>query len=190
MELDCVRSERLGTANLIAVRIDEEADFNFLGGQVARSFFSARLRWAMTSSPPSVVSSWRFSGTRHTRRGLTSRAMRSISSVAAISIASGILSLCFKSRMSRSWMCRRSSRRCATIESAPCSCAIERGVDRIRYSLFPLLAERRDMVDINSQLHAAPRALRARSTMRPASSFSFIWLGPSIMTRRSGSVPE
>ena len=77
----------------------------------------------MTSRPPSVVRSVRFSGTRQQACGRMRSAMSSICSVAAISKLSGLAIAAFRRRMSSSWMWRRSSRRCAVMPSAPASMA-------------------------------------------------------------------
>ena len=76
---------------------------------------------AATVSPPSVVRSSRFSGTRVQKSGFTSRAIRSISSVAAISRFSTPVTVSRSTRTSRSWMWRRSSRRCTVMPCAPAS---------------------------------------------------------------------
>ena len=80
---------------------------------VSRAFCPA------TSRPPSVVTSVRFSGTRHTSCGRTWRAMAIISSVAAISRFMRVCSDDRKRCTSWSWMWRRSSRRCSVMLSAP-----------------------------------------------------------------------
>ncbi len=72
-----------------------------------------------TSSPPSVVSSCLFSGTRVTRSGLISRAKLMISLAAPISRFSLVFTVSLKIRTSRSWICLLSSRRCTTIPRAP-----------------------------------------------------------------------
>ena len=76
-----------------------------------------------TSRPPSVVSSSRRSGTRHTACGFVASAIRSMSSVAAISKFSGFEISAFSRAMSSSRMWRRSSRKCAVMPSAPASIA-------------------------------------------------------------------
>ena len=73
----------------------------------------------MTSRPPSVVSSSRFSGTRVTMSGPTSIAMAMISGVAAISRLSLVFKTSLRSRTSRSCIWRLSSRKCTTMPSAP-----------------------------------------------------------------------
>ncbi len=72
-----------------------------------------------TSSPPSVVTSVRFSGTRQTSAGCTSSAIAIISAVAAISRFMRVCRAVRIARTSRSWMWRRSSRRCSVMLSAP-----------------------------------------------------------------------
>ena len=76
-----------------------------------------------TSRPPSVVSSSRRSGTRHTACGLVASEIRSMSEVAAISKFSGFEISAFSRAMSVSRMWRRSSRKCAVMPSAPASIA-------------------------------------------------------------------
>src|SRR6202167_4210312 len=71
------------------------------------------------SSPPSVVSSLRRSGTRQAACGLCRSAISSIGSVAAISRLSGTVSSRARRAMSSSEMWRRSSRRWAVMPSAP-----------------------------------------------------------------------
>src|SRR5665213_3592799 len=84
------------------------------------------LSWAgapAMSSPPSVVSSCRRSGTRQAACGRCFCAMASIASVAAISRLSGTVSSRDSRAMSSSEMCRRSSRRWAVMRSAPAATA-------------------------------------------------------------------
>src|SRR5689334_5666357 len=94
---------------------------------------ASALCWPTTSSPPSVVNSSRRSGTRQTACGFVASDIRSMSAVAAISKFSG-LEISFLSRaMSSSRICRRSSRRCAVMPSAPASiatCAARTGSGR------------------------------------------------------------
>src|SRR5947209_7972810 len=84
---------------------------------------ASALCWPTTSSPPSVVSSSRRSGTRHTAWGFVASDIRSMSSVAAISKFSGFEISAFRRAISSSRMCRRSSRKCAVMPSAPASIA-------------------------------------------------------------------
>src|SRR5512139_1997008 len=81
-------------------------------------------RWPRTSSPPSVVTSARFSGTNVAEFGARRHAIPVISSVAAISRLIRVVTTSFSTSRSRSWMCRRSSRRWTVIPSAPESSAI------------------------------------------------------------------
>ncbi len=76
-----------------------------------------------TSSPPSVVRSSRFSGTRQTACGRWRRAMACISAVAAHSKFSGTVSAAISASISASRMWRRSSRRWAVMPSAPAASA-------------------------------------------------------------------
>ena len=76
-----------------------------------------------TSRPPSVVTSSRRSGTRVTMSGRIRRAIASMSAVAAISRFSRVRTVARSSSTSRSWMWRRSSRRCTVMPSAPPSSA-------------------------------------------------------------------
>src|SRR4029079_16586656 len=85
----------------------------------ARSLVS----WPATSSPPSVVISSRPSGTSIAISGRNRHAMSTISDVAAISRLSLIWTRSRSLRTSSSWMCRRSSRRCTVMPSAPPRCA-------------------------------------------------------------------
>ena len=73
---------------------------------------------ATTSSPPSVVSSCRFSGTRQHAAGFRREQIATISSVTAISMFSRYPEEARSSR-SASFICRRSSRRCAVMPEAP-----------------------------------------------------------------------
>ena len=82
------------------------ASFNFL--RVSVKDFSA----ATTSSPPSVVTSCRRSGTRQTISGFSFNAMATISGALAISRFSRVWIFSRNAHTSRSWMCRRSSRKC------------------------------------------------------------------------------
>src|ERR1017187_7837613 len=75
------------------------------------------------SSPPSVVRSVRFSGTRQTACGMVLSAMPTISSVAAISKLSGLSISAFSRAISSSRMWRRSSRKCAVMPSQPATIA-------------------------------------------------------------------
>ena len=84
---------------------------------------ASALCWPTTSSPPSVVSSSRRSGTRQTACGLVASEIRSMSSVAAISKFSGFDISALRRAMSLSRIWRRSSRRCAVMPSAPASIA-------------------------------------------------------------------
>ena len=72
-----------------------------------------------TSRPPSVVTSWRRSGTRQTISGFNFSASATISGVLAISKFNRVLTTSRNFQMSRSCMCRRSSRRCAVMPCAP-----------------------------------------------------------------------
>src|ERR1035438_1957001 len=72
-----------------------------------------------TSSPPSVVTSFRFSGTTHTDRGLSLSANSTIAWVHAISGLRRVDRDSRRRQTSRSWMCLRSSLRWAVIPSAP-----------------------------------------------------------------------
>jgi hypothetical protein len=74
-----------------------------------------------TSSPPSVVTSSRRSGTSVIWYGFTRSAMVSISSVSAISRLNTVRTELAILMMSSSCICRRSSRKCAVIPSAPAS---------------------------------------------------------------------
>ena len=75
--------------------------------------------YRITSRPPSVVNSSRFSGTRQQSSGFTSQAMLSISSVTAISRFIRVSIRSFSKQTSLSWIWRRSSRKCKVILSAP-----------------------------------------------------------------------
>ena len=79
--------------------------------------------WLTTFSPPSVVTSARFSGTRQTASGLRRRAMSIISGVVAISKLRRVVTASRMAQMSRSRMCRRSSRRWAVMPCAPAASA-------------------------------------------------------------------
>ena len=79
--------------------------------------------WETMSRPPSVVTSWRPSGTSIAISGLMRQAMPTISSVAAISRLSLMWVSSRSRRTSSSWMWRRSSRRCTVMPSAPPRCA-------------------------------------------------------------------
>ncbi len=87
----------------------------------------APTRWATrlpaASSPPSVVTSSRRSGTRHTAWDREARAMRTISPVAAISRFTGAVTASCSRLKSSSRMCLLSSLRCSLIPSAPASSA-------------------------------------------------------------------
>ena len=146
----------------------------------------------MTSSPPSVVRSARFSGTSVQKSGLVARAIASISSVAAISRLSTPETVSRSTRTSRSWMWRRSSRRCTVMPSAPASSHSDGGDDGVRVARAALLAQRRDVVDVDvepdhgdaaSSVFIACAISSACARMRPRSV-------PSIMTRAFDSVPE
>jgi hypothetical protein len=118
VDLDEVDPERGRGADLIEVGADEDAD-----PYPARwSFFTngpRTARFAVTSSPPSVVSSSGRSGTSEETSGRTFRATLSMSAVAAISMLSCVLTASRRRRRSRSLMWRRSLRRWQTIPSAP-----------------------------------------------------------------------
>ena len=73
----------------------------------------------MTSKPPSVVRSSRRSGTKQTSCGATSTAMAIISSVTAHSRFIRVCSRPRNALTSASCICRRSSRKCKVILSAP-----------------------------------------------------------------------
>src|SRR5579883_657488 len=85
---------------------------------------ASKLCWATTSSPPSVVTSCRRSGTRQAACGIVLSATAAISGVAAISRLRGRVISALRRAMSSSRMWRRSSRRCAVMPSAPASIAI------------------------------------------------------------------
>ena len=74
---------------------------------------------SITFRPPSVVSSARRSGTRQQSAGASAQASSIIGSVAAISRFMRVASSGTSARTSRSWMWRRSSRRCSVMLSAP-----------------------------------------------------------------------
>src|SRR5207302_8293607 len=76
-----------------------------------------------TSRPPSVVTSSRRSGTGHASSGRTRSATATMASVTAISRFSLMPSRRRSSSTSRSWMWRRSSRRCTVMPSAPAASA-------------------------------------------------------------------
>ena len=83
-------------------------------------------KWSLfnaTSSPPSVVSSCLFSGTIVATSGFISRAILTISCVAAISKLSFVFTISFNNRKSRSCICLLSSLRWTIIPSAPASSA-------------------------------------------------------------------
>src|SRR5512145_3194323 len=84
--------------------------------------------WPATSSPPSVVTSCRFSGTIVAENGLVRAAIPTISGVAAISRLIRVLTTRDRISRSLSWMWRRSSRRCTVMPSAPASSAIPAAV--------------------------------------------------------------
>ena len=107
-----------------------------------------------TFKPPSVVTSWRDSGTRQQSCGSTFCAMRTISSVTAIS---RFMRVCRASRItvtSRSWMCRRSSRRCRVMLSAPASSASSAAYSGIGIAAAARLAQRRHMIDVHAERDA------------------------------------
>ena len=84
---------------------------------------ASRVSSPATSSPPSVVTSRRPSGTSIAVSGLSAHAMPTISSVAAISRLSLMCTSSRRRRTSSSWMWRRSSRKCTVMPSAPPRCA-------------------------------------------------------------------
>ena len=104
-----------------------------------------------TSRPPSVVSSSRRSGTRHTACGLVASAIRSMSAVAAISKFSGFEISAFSRAMSSSRMWRRSSRKCAVMPSAPASIAASAARTGSGRSPARALRKRGDVIDIDSE---------------------------------------
>ena len=75
--------------------------------------------WPATSSPPSVVTSSRFSGTRQTMPGCSLSANRTIFGAMDISKFRRVLTSLRSDFTSASRMCRRSSRRCAVMPCAP-----------------------------------------------------------------------
>ena len=105
-----------------------------------------------TSRPPSVVTSVRFSGTRHTSCGRTWRAIAIISSVAAISRFMRVCSVARKRCTSWSWMWRRSSRRCSVMLSAPDCSATSAACSGIGIRRAARLPQRRDVVDVDAEL--------------------------------------
>ena len=70
-----------------------------------------------------MVRSVRFSGTRQQACGFVFSAIASISGVAAISRLSGTVKFAASRAISSSLICRRSSRKCAVMLSAPASTA-------------------------------------------------------------------
>ena len=123
-------------------------------------------RWSwppITSSPPSVVRSERFSGTRQQACGRVRSATATISSVAAISKFSGTVSSALSRAMSSSRMWRRSSRRCAVMPSAPASTAKMGGAHRIGHGAAARVAHGGDMVDVDAE--AQPAHPFTRSTL-------------------------
>lgn len=74
---------------------------------------------ATTSSPPSVVTSSRVSGTRQAKSGFNRKARSIISSVIPSSRFSGRSHASFTRNTSASCMCRLSPRTCTVMESAP-----------------------------------------------------------------------
>ena len=85
-------------------------------------------KWSIleiTSRPPSVVLSNLFSGTIQTVSGVCLKAISNISLVAAISNVIGFCITSVNRTRSKSEICRRSSRKCTTILSAPAETAIQ-----------------------------------------------------------------
>ena len=122
---------------------------------------ASRFSSCATSSPPSVVRSSRRSGTMQTACGRWRSAIACISSVAAISRFSGSVSSAISAAMSASVMCRRSSRRCAVIPSAPGRLGQLRRAQRLGIGPAAGVANRRHVVDVDPEPQwVAPRTAR------------------------------
>ncbi len=89
VQLDHLGADRRGRGDLRRVGLDEQRDADAGGLQAARRTGAMRLWPPTTSSPPSVVTSSRRSGTRQAACGRWRSAMATISSVTAISKLSG-----------------------------------------------------------------------------------------------------
>ena len=96
---------------------------------------------------------------RHDAGGMRPRrsAMASISSVAAISRLSGMAGAVVSRSISSSEICRRSSRRCAVMPSAPAACASHGGAHRIGIVAAPRIPHGGDMIDIDAEAERAHR---------------------------------
>ncbi len=149
--------------------------------------------FAITSRPPSVVSSCGRSGTSVTWNGRTRSAIDAISAVAAISIFKRVPIALMRISTSRSWMCRRSLRRCTVIPCAPAISAISAAA--AGSGSCPFLAWRRVAmwsIFTASRMSASDQASSCltAAAIEPAIPWISCWSFPSIMIRRSGSVPE
>ena len=151
MQLDGRRTDPHGRFELRRIRIHEQRQPECRRRRGCGRGLSAATCDA-ASRPPSVVTSARRSGTRQQSAGRTAQAMRTISSVTAISKFIRVCSRSRQARISRSWMCRRSSRRCIVMLSAPACSAMQRGVHRVRIARAPRLAQRGDVVDVDSEM--------------------------------------
>ena len=129
------------------------------GAMKCASRFSSRA----TSSPPSVVRSSRRSGTRQTACGRWRSAIACISGVAAISRLSGSVSAAISASMSASVMCRRSSRRCAVMPSAPGGLGQPRRAHRLGIGPAAGVPDRRDVVDVHAEPRRPSGAVRVMS---------------------------
>ena len=167
MQLDHRRARAPRRLDLRVIRIDEQRHADARRAQRRARRRRTRALCPATSRPPSVVTSWRDSGTRQQSWRHDLRAMRIISSVTAIS---RFMRVCSASRIactSRSWMWRRSSRRCSVMLSAPASSASSAACNGIGIARAARLAQRRHVIDVDAERDAraaaaVPRSLTAR----------------------------
>ena len=112
---------------------------------------ASALCWPTTSSPPSVVSSSRRSGTRHTACGLVASEIRSMSSVAAISKFSGFEISALSRAMS---VVADMAAVLAQMRGDAVGAGLdrrERGAHRIRPLAAPCIAQGSDVIDIDAK---------------------------------------
>ncbi len=110
MQLNGIRAQLAAGFDLSFVGVEEQADRNIGGVQPVDGHGQA-VSMGDDVEPPSVVISARFSGTSVAWSGRVLQAMSRISSLVASSRFSLTLTVSRSRRRSRSWMCRRSSRK-------------------------------------------------------------------------------
>ena len=131
----------------------QRRDDGLAGGCTGRPH-RCRLRWCAPRASPARCR-------RHAACALS--AMASISSVAAISRLSGIFNRADSRAISSSEICRRSSRRCAVMPSAPACCRQLRRAHRIGIVAAARIPHGGDMVDV----HAEAQRLHVSSYASP-----------------------